>query len=146
MSVAALEKKFSSDPMFNAMLRDTFSPTILEAGIRTNVIPSEATVNLNCRILPDTTAGEFVAELDDFGDFVACHSFAEKSAYGVGLDSGAGLWFDDGGEGFAEVVVGNAEDGAIADAFEVDEHTFDFGGIDVNAAGDDHVVGAVAEE
>ena len=32
----------SKDPMFSAMLRDTFAPTLLSSGIRSNVIPSEA--------------------------------------------------------------------------------------------------------
>lgn len=40
-------------PMWNSMLRDTITPTILQAGVRVNVIPSEATANLNVRMLPD---------------------------------------------------------------------------------------------
>lgn len=37
---------------WNAMLRDTISPTMLEAGVRQNVIPSEARAVLNIRLLP----------------------------------------------------------------------------------------------
>jgi acetylornithine deacetylase/succinyl-diaminopimelate desuccinylase-like protein len=40
------------DLMFNAMLRHTVSPTQMNAGFRTNVIPSTATANLNVRMLP----------------------------------------------------------------------------------------------
>jgi acetylornithine deacetylase/succinyl-diaminopimelate desuccinylase-like protein len=47
------------DPMparvIRALLRDTISPTIIHAGIKYNVIPGEATVELDCRVLPGTT-------------------------------------------------------------------------------------------
>jgi acetylornithine deacetylase/succinyl-diaminopimelate desuccinylase-like protein len=43
-----------------ATLHDTISPTILAGGYRSNVIPAEAEVNLNCRLLPDTDIVEFV--------------------------------------------------------------------------------------
>ena len=56
-------KAVSKDPMFNAMLRDTFSPTLLASGIRTNVIPAEARATINCRILPDTPPATFIEEL-----------------------------------------------------------------------------------
>src|SRR4029077_3167482 len=36
-----------TNPMWNAMLRDTISPTMLTAGLRANVIPSEARATLN---------------------------------------------------------------------------------------------------
>lgn len=38
--------------VFNAMFRNTVSPTVLKAGSKTNVIPSEAEVHLDCRLLP----------------------------------------------------------------------------------------------
>jgi tetratricopeptide (TPR) repeat protein len=41
-----------ANPMWNAMLRDTISPTMLTAGVRANVIPSEAKATLNVRLLP----------------------------------------------------------------------------------------------
>jgi acetylornithine deacetylase/succinyl-diaminopimelate desuccinylase-like protein len=43
-----------------ATLHDTISPTVLAGGYRSNVIPAEAEVNLNCRLLPDTDIVEFV--------------------------------------------------------------------------------------
>lgn len=46
-----------------ATLHDTISPTILAGGYRSNVIPAEAEVNLNCRLLPDTDIVEFVDTL-----------------------------------------------------------------------------------
>lgn len=53
----------SATPSFNAMLRTTCTPTMLQAGYKENVIPSEARANLNCRVLPDTGLDAFLAEL-----------------------------------------------------------------------------------
>lgn len=47
----------------NPMLRNTVSPTILEAGIGTNVIPAQAAATLDGRYLPGQTAESFLAEL-----------------------------------------------------------------------------------
>lgn len=41
-----------ASPLWNAMLRDTITPTVLSAGIANNVIPAEARANLNVRLLP----------------------------------------------------------------------------------------------
>ncbi|MBA2380892.1 MAG: M20/M25/M40 family metallo-hydrolase, partial [Chloroflexi bacterium] len=47
------------DPMparvIRALLRDTVSPNIIHAGLKYNVIPGEAMVELDCRLLPGTT-------------------------------------------------------------------------------------------
>ena len=51
-------------PMWNSMLRDTITPTILRAGVRTNVIPSEATANLNARMLPGHSVEELLGQLN----------------------------------------------------------------------------------
>ena len=44
-----------ANPLWNSMLRDTIAPTMLSAGIRANVIPSEARAVLNVRLLPGDT-------------------------------------------------------------------------------------------
>ena len=44
----------SRDLMFGAMIRHTISPTLLNAGIKSNVIPSTAEATLNVRMLPGT--------------------------------------------------------------------------------------------
>ncbi|MBZ5503485.1 MAG: M20/M25/M40 family metallo-hydrolase [Acidobacteriia bacterium] len=41
-----------ASPVWNAMLRDTIAPTMLQAGVRQNVVPSEARGVLNIRLLP----------------------------------------------------------------------------------------------
>jgi acetylornithine deacetylase/succinyl-diaminopimelate desuccinylase-like protein len=50
-------------PMWNSILRDTISPTMLTAGVRANVIPSEARANLNIRLLPGDSVRDVIADL-----------------------------------------------------------------------------------
>jgi acetylornithine deacetylase/succinyl-diaminopimelate desuccinylase-like protein len=70
-SRADLAVKHLSDesPMWNSMLRDTIAPTMLQAGVRVNVVPSEATANLNIRMLPghsiEELMGQFVKIVND---------------------------------------------------------------------------------
>ncbi|MGA8144919.1 MAG: M20/M25/M40 family metallo-hydrolase [Candidatus Acidiferrales bacterium] len=49
--------------LWNAMLRDTISPTMLQAGIRANVIPTEARGVLNIRLLPGNMSSALLAKL-----------------------------------------------------------------------------------
>lgn len=44
----------SRNPVWNALLRTTCAATVVQAGFRNNVIPSQAEANLNCRLLPGT--------------------------------------------------------------------------------------------
>jgi len=53
----------SADPTWNSMLRDTIAPTMLEAGIRQNVVPSEARGVLNIRLLPGNMIDPLIAKL-----------------------------------------------------------------------------------
>ena len=52
-----------ANPAWNAMLRDTISPTMLNAGVRANVIPAEARATLNIRLLPGDTINALLADL-----------------------------------------------------------------------------------
>jgi len=49
--------------LWNAMLRDTISPTMLQAGVRPNVIPSEARGVINMRLLPGDMPSALIAKL-----------------------------------------------------------------------------------
>ena len=49
--------------LWNSMMRDTISPTMLQAGIRANVIPSEARGVLNIRLLPGDMITVLLAKL-----------------------------------------------------------------------------------
>ncbi len=51
------------NPMWNSMMRDTVAPTILQAGVRVNVIPSEARANLNIRLLPGDSIDALLNDL-----------------------------------------------------------------------------------
>lgn len=51
------------DYVFASMMRNSVSPTILNGGFRTNVIPSTAEVNLNCRLLPGEKVEAFATWL-----------------------------------------------------------------------------------
>ena len=49
--------------MFDAMVRSTCAPTVLEAGLKRNVIPSEATAQLSGRPLPGVDQDGFLREV-----------------------------------------------------------------------------------
>ncbi|NUO38517.1 MAG: M20/M25/M40 family metallo-hydrolase [Gemmatimonadaceae bacterium] len=50
-------------PVFDAVLRNGISPTIVQGGIRTNVIPTEASAKLNIRTLPGQSIDSVVRRL-----------------------------------------------------------------------------------
>jgi len=52
-----------ANPQWNAMLRDTIAPSMLNAGVRPNVIPGEAHAMLNVRLLPGDTIDVVLGEL-----------------------------------------------------------------------------------
>jgi len=57
LAEAALDALCAPMParVIRALLRDTVSPNIVHAGVKYNVIPGEATIELDCRVLPGTT-------------------------------------------------------------------------------------------
>ncbi|MCR4315396.1 MAG: M20 family peptidase [Planctomycetes bacterium] len=56
-------RKFAAQPSTDAMLRTTIAPTILRAGVKDNVIPSEARATVNFRILPGDTTESVIAHV-----------------------------------------------------------------------------------
>jgi acetylornithine deacetylase/succinyl-diaminopimelate desuccinylase-like protein len=52
-----------ANPLWNSMLRDTLAPTMLNAGVRANVIPSEARAMINVRLLPGDTIDVLISDL-----------------------------------------------------------------------------------
>jgi acetylornithine deacetylase/succinyl-diaminopimelate desuccinylase-like protein len=52
------------NPMWNSMMRDTIAPTMIQAGVRANVIPSEARAVVNVRLLPGDTIDVLVNDLN----------------------------------------------------------------------------------
>jgi acetylornithine deacetylase/succinyl-diaminopimelate desuccinylase-like protein len=53
----------SATPLFDATLRTGISATMLEAGVRVNVIPTQARAKLSVRTLPDESIDDVVARL-----------------------------------------------------------------------------------
>ncbi len=59
------EHNLTAIPSLNAILRDTFSLNMMQAGVKINVIPDEAEAQLDCRLLPDTQAEEFLSYIKE---------------------------------------------------------------------------------
>ena len=62
-AAAADEYFLEHEPRHASMLRTSVSPNIIKAGYRINVIPSEATANLDVRALPDEKMPAFLEEI-----------------------------------------------------------------------------------
>ena len=80
----------------NALLRDTISPDVVHAGIKYNVIPGEAIVEVDCRILPGSTESEMRATIiDRLGDDLAGACQVELIVFGPPVEAPAdGRLFD----------------------------------------------------
>jgi acetylornithine deacetylase/succinyl-diaminopimelate desuccinylase-like protein len=50
----AANARLNKSPQYHAMLRTVCSPTGIEGGHATNALPQRVTVNINCRIMPNT--------------------------------------------------------------------------------------------
>ena len=62
-----------TDVYWNAILRNTISLTGLQGSNKTNVIPAEATADLDIRLLPDTDPAEFLKKLQRVAGDTAVH-------------------------------------------------------------------------
>ena len=60
---SAARRLSEASPVWNSMLRNSIAPTMLSAGIRSNVVPSEARATLNIRLLPGESIDALVADL-----------------------------------------------------------------------------------
>jgi len=56
----AFSKQFLAIPIQNAAVRDTITPTVLSGSSRINVLPSAATAQLDCRLLPGDQPGTLI--------------------------------------------------------------------------------------
>ncbi len=72
-----------STPRFDAILRNGITPTMLEAGVRSNVIPGQATATLNVRLLPgehlEDLIGRLVGVIADPQVEVRVHAAGEQA-------------------------------------------------------------------
>jgi acetylornithine deacetylase/succinyl-diaminopimelate desuccinylase-like protein len=65
LSNPSFAKRLTSNPIYNAMVRDTISLTILHGGNKANVIPSESTATFDCRLIPGTSKNDFLREIKE---------------------------------------------------------------------------------
>jgi acetylornithine deacetylase/succinyl-diaminopimelate desuccinylase-like protein len=71
----------TSNPICNAMLRNTISLTMLQGGSKANVIPSESTATLDCRLIPGTNKERFLKEVKKrVGEEVEVEVFTESES------------------------------------------------------------------
>jgi acetylornithine deacetylase/succinyl-diaminopimelate desuccinylase-like protein len=55
--------EFTRNPLQNALIRNTITPTVLQGSAKTNVIPDEASAQVDCRLLPGERPADFLALL-----------------------------------------------------------------------------------
>ena len=79
LSDPAFSKRLTSNPIFNAIVRDTISLTILQGGSKINVIPSESTASLDCRLIPGSSKEDFLKGVEKrLGDEVEVEVVSES--------------------------------------------------------------------
>jgi acetylornithine deacetylase/succinyl-diaminopimelate desuccinylase-like protein len=61
--VARADRELSRDPLTHALVRNTFAPTMVSGGFRSNVIPGSAEARLNVRALPGVSSEEILQEV-----------------------------------------------------------------------------------
>ncbi len=62
---SSFRRRFLANPGYNALVRNTISITVLEAGSSTNVVPGEAGARLDIRLLPGEDCAAFMGALRD---------------------------------------------------------------------------------
>jgi len=79
---ASFAKRLTSNRIYNAMLRDTISLTILQGGSKVNVIPSESIANLDCRLIPASSKEDFLKEVKRrLGDEIEVDVISESQSH-----------------------------------------------------------------
>jgi len=63
-----IREVLEANPLFNALLRNTVVPTILKSGEKINVIPSEATIYFDARLLPQENKEKFFTRIKKLCD------------------------------------------------------------------------------
>ena len=76
-------------PYYYSSLRTSVVPTIIDAGFRKNVIPSEARAVLDIRMLPDEDVEGFYAKLAE----VLTRAYMTKPPGGAGVLKKISRWF-----------------------------------------------------
>jgi len=82
--------EFTRNPRQNALIRNTITPTVLQGSTKTNVIPEQATAELDCRLLPGERPADFIVLLREViaDDNVRVESVLSFPASSSDADSG----------------------------------------------------------
>jgi acetylornithine deacetylase/succinyl-diaminopimelate desuccinylase-like protein len=76
--------------VLRSLVRDTVSPNVVHAGIKYNVIPGDAVIEVDCRVLPGTSEAAMRAELvDRLGPELAAVCDIELVIFGSQVESPA---------------------------------------------------------
>ena len=76
--------------VLRALLRDTISPDVVHAGVKYNVIPGDAEIEVDCRVLPGTTEAAMRARLvERLGPDLAAVCTIELIVWGEPLEAPA---------------------------------------------------------
>jgi len=78
----AAAEELCNVPRFNALLRSTFIPTVVRGGIRANVLPPDAEVNFNVRLLPGDRIDDLIGALMRFLE-IPKHEVVEGDAAAI---------------------------------------------------------------
>ncbi len=92
-----VERVLASQAASNATLRTTIAPTMLEAGVASNVLASKATATLNARILPGETVDSVVEHVKEVVDDPEVKVYCYEECWNPSTISSAD------GEGFSVV-------------------------------------------
>jgi acetylornithine deacetylase/succinyl-diaminopimelate desuccinylase-like protein len=78
----SFSRRLTSNPIYNAILRDTVSLTVLHGGNKVNVIPSESTAMLDCRLIPGSSKDGFLEEVRNrAGEAIRVEVISESRSY-----------------------------------------------------------------
>jgi acetylornithine deacetylase/succinyl-diaminopimelate desuccinylase-like protein len=82
------------DPMYaralRALVRNTISPDVVHAGVKYNVIPGDAEVQIDCRVLPGTTEADLRAMIEQrLGPDLAAVCELELIVFGAPVEAPA---------------------------------------------------------
>jgi acetylornithine deacetylase/succinyl-diaminopimelate desuccinylase-like protein len=81
LSDPSFSRWLTSNPIYNAMVRNTISLTILQGGSKSNVIPSESTATLDCRLIPGSSKEDFLKEIKKrLGDEIEVEGSTESQS------------------------------------------------------------------
>src|SRR5437763_985619 len=95
--------------------------------------------------LPGRIARKLVDEFDRFRDLETRQPFSREMQYACRVRRAIWFQYDEGLDRFTPPLVRHTNDGDVSDIRVSVQGTFDLGGVDVLAAGNDHVLQAIVD-